>query len=342
MSQHVGVDIGSYGVKAACVDHGRGGGMQLVNLKEEYNPVGQVLPSDPVLVKKLAAVVKKLFDEGKFPKSAVSMCLPESMAYTSVINMPYLSEAELASSIHWEAEQHIPVSLNEVNLEYEVLYKPPKAELGEKMRVLLVAARKDIVEKAVELFEMVGIDLLGMETVLLSVHRSLHQTLEQVPGAAVVVHMGAVSTEILVVEHGTLSLTYTVPTGGLALTRALEKGLELPPSQAEEYKRAYGLNGSQLEGRVRQVLVPVMNIVAGEVRKAIQYYQSVQDRQPIRVLFLSGGSAYLPDASSFLAEALSNEVVVAQPSQGIEVVSGLTLPQNLAAYTPAIGLAMKP
>jgi type IV pilus assembly protein PilM len=271
MADVVGLDIGSYAIKVAWAKKSMGGAnLQLIG--SNYNPTGQFLPGDETAKQKLAIAIRQLFVDQKITAKDVHLTLPESMAYTSVISMPYLSDAELASSIHWEAEQHIPVPLDEVNLEYEVLYKPNKSDEGEKMRVLLVAAKKDAINQLVTLLHSAGLEIVGLETSLLSIHRSLMPAFQK-SATVMVAHIGALSTDLLVVNQGEPVLTYTVPTGGLALTRSLEKQLGLQPQQAEEYKRAYGLDPTQLEGKVRQTLTPVVNVMVAEMRKALQYFR---------------------------------------------------------------------
>jgi len=331
--------VGTYAIKVAAGKQGMKG-LELTSLGQAYNPTGQFLPGGEAEFAKLAAAIKKLVTEQKLRGKSVHTCLPESMAYTSVISMPFLSDAELASSIHWEAEQHIPVPLKEVNLEYDVLYKPKKDEVGEKMKVLLVAARKDAIDKVVTLFHTAGVEVVGLETTLLSTYRALGKALHT-ESAVLVCHIGAMSTDVLVVEQGNIVLTYSIQTGGLALTRAIEKRLGLPASQAEEYKRAYGLDPNQLEGKVRSVLNGVMGVLLGEVRKAMQFYQTSNMMTPIRTMLLTGGSAYLPGMVGYLAEAFSFEVLVANPLGGLKVKDGLKVPEDVVAYTPAVGMLMQ-
>lgn len=339
MSDAIGLDIGSYAIKLARAKKGFNS-TEITHLASAYNPTGQVIPTDEGVQSKLATAIKQLLSEQKLGGRPVHVTLPESLAYTNIISMPVLSEAELASSIHWEAEQHIPVPLDTVNLEYDILYKPGKEEVGEKMRVLLVAAPRETVEKFVDIIHKAGLEVVGMETTLLSIYRALKPSLVA-GGASIICHLGALSSDVVIVDNGNMVLSYSVQTGGLALTRAIEQGLGLPANQAEEYKRAYGLNPQQLEGKVRNAMTGVMNIIIGEVRKAIQYHQSSNMMNPVRSMVLSGGSAYLPGLTSYFAEAFSLEVVIGNPLGAIPTRSGLTAPDNLAAFNPAIGLALQ-
>lgn len=340
MASTVGIDLGSYTIKAVEVKGGFGGNKEIVKAASGYNPTGLFLPTDEADFNQLAGAIRQLLSEHKMKGNPVYLGMPESMAHTSIVSMPMLSDAELASSIHWEAEQHIPVPLDDVNLEYEILYRPKKSEVGEKMKVLLVAAQTEMIDRLVALFQGAGVEVIGLETVLLGIYRALKPSFTD-QGAVLVCHMGALSTDILIVHKADMVLSYTIQSGGLALTRAIERGLELPPNQAEEYKRAYGLDPSQLEGRVRQSMSGVMNVIVGEIRKAMQYYQTAHTMSPIRSMWLSGGTAYVPGMAAYLAEAFSYEVDIVNPFATAPVQSGFNGPDDAALYTAAVGFALQ-
>jgi type IV pilus assembly protein PilM len=337
MADIVGVDIGSYALKAVGLSgHGRSQAVSIVG--SVFNPVGQFLPADEAAFNQLIGSLRQLATEYKFANRPIATILPEALAYTSIVAMPYLSDAELASSIHWEAEQHIPVPLDEVELEYEVLHKPKKGAVGEKMQIMLVAAKKDVIQRVSTLFSEAGLELVHMETSLLACLKGVTSTLLQ-DQAVAILNMGALSTDVMIVESGKPVLTYTIQTGGLVLTRAIQQGLGLSGQQAEEYKRAYGFDAAQLEGKVKQSMDPVMSILVGEIRKALQYYQSSKTNANIRSILLTGGGSYLPGLSAYFTETLSAEVSVVNPFNGLPAATAIELPKDGATYTVALGLA---
>lgn len=339
MSKVLGLDIGTYEIKIAYGEL-KGDKVSIEDLASVYNPTGQFLPSAESDFQKLADTIMALVSEHKLKGKPTHVCLPESMAFTNIIQMPNLSQAELSSSIHWEAEQHIPVPLEDVNLEYEILYKPPKDAIGEKMRVLLVASRKDYVDRLVELCRASGLDVVGIETTMLANHRALAPQISDQEGTAII-HMGAIATDILVLDKLDLVINYSANVGGLALTRAVQQNLNLSPSQAEEYKRAYGMDPNQLEGQVRGSMSGVLNNIVLEIKKALQYYQTSTNRTPLRKILLSGGAVYMPGLTTFLADTFSLEIQMSNPTLQMAGKSSVSMPDNAASYTPAIGLVMK-
>jgi type IV pilus assembly protein PilM len=228
--------------------------------------------------------------------------------------------------------------LFEVVLVYVVLYRPIIGAVGEKMQLLRVAAKNDVVQRVTTLFSDAGLDLVHMDTNLLACLRGVGASLSQDQTVAILT-VGALSTDIMIVEAGKPVLTYAVQTGGLALTRAIQQGLGLSGQQAEEYKRAYGLDATQLEGKVRQAMEPVMHILIGEIRKALQYYQTAKTNSVVRSVLLVGGSSYLPGFSAYLTEAISAEVSVVNPLSNLTAANGIELPKDGAAYAVALGLA---
>jgi len=333
MNDVIGIDVGSYGIKMVALT-GKSDARKVSQVGMVYNPVGQFLPADETQFNQLAETLHTFASEHKLLGKPVATALPESLTYTNIISMPFLSDAELASSIFWEAEQHIPVPLEEVRLEYQILSKPKKGAVGEKMQVLLVASKNTVVDRVIELFQQGGMELIYLESGLLSCYRALTASLPTDQGVAIM-NMGALSTDILILEAGKMVLSYTIQTGGLVFTRAIEQGLGLTGQPAAEYKRTYGFDQDQLEGKVRTAMTPIMNVLVGEMRKAIQYYQSSRMGAGIRTIILTGGGGYLKGISPYFSQLFGVEVVVANPFGSMEAISGVQLPKDVAVYSVA-------
>ena len=125
------------------------------------------------------------------------------------------------------------------------------------------------------------------------------------------------------------------------MTRALSQSLNFPVAQAEEYKRTYGLDGRQFEGKVKASLLTVLASLVNELRKAIEYH-AVQYKTTVSRMLLSGGGAYLPDFATHLSgEFPGVEVIVADPFAKGRVVKDMKLPADKAGYSIAVGLALR-
>ncbi len=338
---YFGLDIGSYAVKMVMAE-GVGAGARVKQVGSVHNPVGQILPSDKTQFEQLAVSIKKLVKENSMVGRNCHLSLPGSQAYVAIIKMPILSDAELASAIKWEAEQHIPVAMKEVNFEYDVIYRPERNSAEDDMSVFLVGAPKKTVDRYLELLEMAGVEAIGLEPEALSLVRAYFVDASKGVVPTLVCNIGALNTSFVVVdEKGRLGVAHSAPLGSLALTRALEKGLSLQPSQAEQYKRTYGLEVDKLEGKVRAVLLPVFDALVREIRKTIQYYLSKDPSgNKVNRVLVCGGGAHLPGIAGYLVEVLSMEVMVGNPFEKMKR-EGEGPNQDPSSYSVAMGLSVK-
>jgi type IV pilus assembly protein PilM len=302
------LDIGTYSIKAISGTPGAHVGLQRV--VEVFNSTGIAVPSDDASMEKLGSVIESVIADNKLPRTDVRLALPETVVSTKVIAIPPLSDAELASAIGWQAEQHIPIPPEELSLQYQVISRPPRGDKS-PMRVLLVGTRKKLVERYVEMFNNLGIEPSIIETQILAVIRSLQ--FEQSDPATLLAHLGASSMNLAIVSNAQLQFVISHLNGGQLLSKSLEQAVGLDPAQAEQYKRTYGLDEQQFQGKVRQALLPAVNVLLAELRKAAQFYVSQNHTQPIHRVVLSGGTATLPGLVQYITGELGAEVLVAAP-----------------------------
>lgn len=302
------LDIGTYSIKAISADPGLKPGIKKV--AEVFNPLGISLPTDDASQEKLLKLLESTFADYDLPRTDVRLSIPETIVSTKVIAIPPLSDAELASAISWQAEQHIPIPPEELSLEYQVLFRPQKNDRS-PMRVLLVGVRKQLIERFIEMFNQMGIEPDLVETHILSILRSLQ--FEKTDPTTLVVNIGASSMNIALVHEAELRFVLSQLNGGQLLTKALEQTLGLDATQSEQYKRTYGLDESQFQGKVREALLPATRILVGEMRKAIQFFVNQNPQESVKRVVLCGGTAVLPGLVQFVTDELGTEVLVAAP-----------------------------
>lgn len=286
----------------------------------------------------LADIIRKLFVDAKIESKDVAISLPESQVFTRSIRFPLLSDQEIASAVKWEAEQYIPIPLNEAIIQHQILEKRERATPPEVI-VLLVAAPRTLIEKYVKVVNLAKMEVVGVETELLSISRSLAPQNQ----VSIILDFGARSADLAIVSNGNLIFSRSIATAGEAFTRAIAQALGVNLAQAEEYKRTYGLSTGQLEGKVATSLEAVFRVVAEEIKKAIHFYQTEEKGEPPTSLILSGGTAGMPETSTKLAQLIGLEVVIGNPFAKISLDEASL--KNLAPYAPlysiAVGLAMR-
>jgi type IV pilus assembly protein PilM len=334
----VGLDIGSTSIKL--VELSKEGGSYRLNASGVVGFSGKS-PDHAKEDKELAPMaeaIKKLHKEAKISSKRINLALPEPQVYTRTVKFPLLTDSEIASAVKWEAEQYIPIPVNEAVIQHQIIEKKQDATPPQAL-VLLVAAPMKLVERYARVVEMAGLSLAVVETELMALIRSLAPTNQTV----LIVDFGAKSTDIAVSHMGTLTFSRSVPTAGDAFTRAIAQGLGIEETQAEEYKRTYGMSTGQLEGKIKKTLDPVFRMVADEMKKAIQYYQSDERGDSPKSAILAGGTSNMQEATAELTKLLGIEVIVGNPFSNVNVDPEAV--KSLSGYAPfysvAVGLAMR-
>jgi type IV pilus assembly protein PilM len=224
-------------------------------------------------------------------------------------------------------------------LDFSILYQPAGKSDEQKMLVYLVAASKKYLQAMVDFLVSVGLEPIAVESEMVAVSRAF--TYGSPGSTTLIAHMGAMSTVLAIVDGNSLTFSYVTELGGVALTRSLSQSLALPLPQAEEYKRTYGLDSSQMEGKVRTALLVVLDTIVSEIRKAMEYHLLSRKTRVTRIV-LSGGGAYLPQLSAYLSEVFGGiEVVVGDPLAVAKPSRGITIPRERAVYSVAVGLSQR-
>lgn len=335
----IGLDIGSSALKLVFLRSRKGTG-ELVAHVTVANPIGKMLPDTPEERVRMVTAIQSLFRPLRlFTLRKVRVGLSESVVFTRIMQSPALTDSELSSAIRWEAEQHIPIPLSEVYLDYTVLTRPEKGVKEGQMEILLVAAKQSIVSKLVDLVESTQLELVAIDTCLLSAVRALSAPHDP---PTLVFHSGATSTDFAVVSDGRIALTHSISTAGASFTRAIESELSLPTAQAEQYKQAYGLKPKVLDGKVRNALTGLIRTVLSEAKHSTAAFESAHRGKRVQRVILSGGSALLPGLPKEVAKELGvSEVILGNPFSSLSVRTGLTFPQSPTIYSVAVGLGKR-
>lgn len=334
----VGIDIGSKSIKvvelAKASDKFALKGAGIISVKD--GDISRI--EDEVSFTNLANTVKKLVHDAKISSKEVNISLPDSQVFTRTIKFPPLTDAEVESAVKYQAEEMVPIPLKDAIFQHMILERRENTQPPEVL-VLLVAAPRILVEKYVKVITLAGLTAVGIEPGSIAISRSLG-----VPSkTAFIIDFGAKSTNIAVVRNQKLVLSRTIPTAGDAFTRAVSQVLGIDVSQGEEYKRTYGLNADQLEGKVANALMPIFKIVVEEIKKTIQFYQTDEKGNNPDIIVISGGTAGLPGVAPALTKLLGTEVIIGNPFAKVSVDPRIS--QNLSSYAQlygtAVGLALK-
>ena len=120
MNKSFGLDIGITSIKAVWLSYDKNG-FSLNSTAMLPSPSKGMLSQSPLDEEEMANSIRKTVDKAKITTKNANVALAENQVYTKVIEMPMLSDKELALAIQWEAEQYIPIPLSDVSLAWIVL-----------------------------------------------------------------------------------------------------------------------------------------------------------------------------------------------------------------------------
>ena len=337
LPDHVGVDFGSHSVKAVQLRN-VDTKPSLVGFANQPTPVGVINSDDEGHQKQLADALKILFDDGGFKSKFVVVALPEFSIFTRFLEFPNLKEDELEGAVHWQAKQVVPIPVNEVQMDWILLGRD---ESKNAYKVLLVAAPKKIINLYIKIVEMAKLEPVALETEGIASGRAIYRSSNV--KSAVILDFGSQSTDMAIIHNGALIFSQSISVGSDALTRAIASDFSFEYSQAEEYKRNYGLDEQQLDGKIFTSLKPVIDSIVAEVRRGIEFYKSRTLVSPPNQYMLIGDGALLPGLVPFLARELNVNVQLGDPWMGIRVnkKQEAVLSKGRPAYAVSVGLALK-
>jgi type IV pilus assembly protein PilM len=338
----VGLDIGSSSVKAVEMKPGKGEVWTLTTVGIEYLPQeaivdGQIMDSTSVI-----DAITRLFSEYKIKTPDVATAISGSSVIVKKIQLPSMSEQELAESIHWEAEQYIPFDIQEVNLDYEILDEG----VGGNMDILLVAAKKDKINDYMSVITQAGRNPVVMDIDAFALQNAYEVNYGIEPGRVVaLVNIGASQANINILKGGDSIFTRDITTiGGNQFTDAIQKDLNVSFEQAENLKQGQGVEG-QSPDAVAPILASVSEQVLMEVQKTFDFFKATTSEDHIDRVVLSGGSARVPGMADSMAERFDCRVELANPFQSVNYspkdFDAEFLEEVGPACTIAVGLALR-
>lgn len=338
----VGLDIGSSSIKAVEVKPGKGDLFQLATVGIEYLPQeaivdGQIMDSTSVI-----EAIQRLFSEYRIKTTDVATSISGSSVIVKKIQLPSMSEQELAESIHWEAEQYIPFDIQEVNLDYQIL----EEGAGANMDILLVAAKKDKINDYQSVITQAGRNPLIIDIDAFALQNSYELNYGIEPGRVVaLVNIGASQANINIIKGGESIFTRDITTiGGNQFTDAIMKDLNVTFEQAENLKQGQGVDGQSPE-TVAPILASVSEQVLLEVQKTFDFFKATTSEDRIDRVMLSGGSARVPGLAESMSERFDCRVEISNPFQSVNYspkdFDAEFLEEVGPACSIAVGLAMR-
>ncbi len=336
----VGVDIGSSSIKVCEIKEGRKGARSLLRFAHHPLPAQSIVDGHIMNSGAVVEGLERLFHKQR--RKDVALRISGHSVIIKKVTMPLMTAEELREQISWEAEQHIPFDVADVELDYQVLRR--REEEGQ-MDVLLVAAKKEEIQDLMNLaFEaklkprVIDLDAFTVQNCFEVGYGAPE------PGSTVVLlHVGASLTTINIVSDGSTAFTRDIANGGNAITEEIQRQLNIGQEEAEAYK--CGSTGGIVPHEVSRIVQSVVESLAGEIQRSLDFYLATSGDREIARVILSGGASRMEALKDAISSRSRANVEVIDPlrtaSLDSKSLGALELEQHGPAAAVAFGLALR-
>ena len=333
----IGLDIGSGLIKLVAISHTATGPIltkvALTPIGADAIVEGEIM--DPGIV---AEAIKELMASAGVKTKMVVTAVGGRDVIVKKITMDRMKEAEAREVIRWEAEQHVPFDMDNVELDFQIL--DPEGE-GLQMTVLLVAAKRELVDHKLALLADVGLTPSIIDVDAFALHNAFEINYpEAMSGVVALVNIGHENTNIYILDDGIPVLTRDIPVG----TRRFREDLQRERGQsAEEAERM--LQGSGGEIPEAFLHTRTEELAVGIERAGAFLQTSSRSAGGISRIFITGGGARIPRLSRSLGDRLQIPVQLANPIEKLQVAEGVFDSMQVDEIAPLlmlpIGLALR-
>lgn len=310
----IGLDINQTGIKVMSIDakkmlvHGYGSlDLDPTEMQKSLNNADH-----PYLAENIKTLLQNSI-VGTLESNHAVIGIPTGKTYSRTFSLPIDQEKSLASAVQLEVDQYIPIPIESLYVDYEVIERTK-----EKITVVMAAVPKILVDSCVQAVRAAGLLPVAVEPEMNASARVIQAT-EEGNLCTLIVDVGPASTDIAILDNGTIRVTGGVGIGGNTFTLDIAKRLDIALENAHQLKVLNGLSAGPRQEKITNALKPSLDRIVIEIRKVIRYYNERlnEDRKIEQVLIVGGGSN-IPGIGDYFTNALVMPARVAHPWQHLD------------------------
>jgi type IV pilus assembly protein PilM len=286
----------------------------------------------------------RLFKDLRITQKEVALSISGHSVIIKKLNLPLMKRDELEEQIQWEAEQHIPFEISEVEIDYNILWQNP--EVGQ-MDVLLVAAKKEEIQDLSEVVRqaklkpmVVDIDAFAMQNVY-----ELNYGFTEGETIALL-NVGASVTTVNILNGAISQFTRDITNGGASITEEIQKMLQVGFEEAEAYKAGGDANSQEVVPQeVDEIISNVVDALASEIQRSLDFYMATTSQSEVERIFITGGTSKIPHLRSAIERRSRVQVELLDPFRRVLFDERQFNPEVLKSQAPqatiCLGLALR-
>jgi len=311
----IGLDIGSSSIKLVELGESKSA-YKLQNLGIAPLPPEAIV--DGALMDSVTIIdaIRELIANTKARTKDVITSVSGHSVIVKKITLPLMSDSELEESIQWEAERYIPFDINEVNIDFQIFGS--NSENPEVMDVVLVAAKKDIINDYVSVIIESGLNPVIIDVDAFAIENMLSVNYEMEKDETVAMaNVGASITNMNILKNNMTAFTRDIFKGGNQITEEIQRQLHIDYDEAEKIKVGSKIDAAS-HSIIQEVLRSASESLAIEIGNSIEFFQSTTTYEKISKLYLSGGGSKIKDFDIVLQQQIGIPVEIVNPFKKIE------------------------
>jgi type IV pilus assembly protein PilM len=269
----------------------------------------------------------------------VVLGIPSNKMFATVVDLPDMSKQEIGSTIKYQAEQFIPMSVEDSKIDWAVLGKSPNNPA--EVEVLLASVGNAFVESRLDIVEGLGLNVIAIEPDSLALTRAILPSSATASEALVIVDVGDFATDLVVAYGDAPRLVRSIPVGFQSLVKAASQNLNVQDNQAVQFLMKFGLAPDRLEGQVVRAIEGTLEQYVSEIVKSVKFFQTRYPSVQVNTMVLTGYGASLPQFAEYSAAKTGLKAGVANPLQRVTISQSdqAKLQPVLSQFSVALGLA---
>ena len=354
-SRTIGMDIDRGAIKAVQVSGG-GGGNVLQHVGYHRLPPGLVVEGEVADHDLLAAEIKEFWDAHSFAGRSVIIGVSNQQVVVRLLDFPHMEPDDLKGAIGFEAQEHIPIPLEDAVLDYVVL--GPREEGSDQDRILVVAAQRAMIDRYTSAVRAGGLRPVGVDVKALSLTRSiLPDPFFGEEGTVALLDVGSEITNLVIAEGGQPVLTRFLPGGLGDFVASVADAADLPADEAEKrtlspqvslgHAEDGGQEGTQDEDDfdpalvydVRRGLESAARALAEDVQSSIEHHHSQPGTREVSRVLVSGEGALVSGLDGYLGDLLGVPTGRGNPAERLSANRSNVSEEQLRAMEPVLAVA---
>lgn len=289
--------------------------------------------------KRVADTILTIVNQSGIRTRNVVIGIPSDKTFATVVDVPDMARNELESSIKYQAEQYIPMNIDEAKIDWAYLGKSVNDPT--KNEILLTSVAKSYSEARLDMIESLGFNVIAIEPDSVALTRSLLPA--GIADARLIIEVGDFATDIIMTYNDAPRLIRSMPVGLRTLVKAACQNLNIQENQAVQFLLKFGLQPDKLEGQVLRAVESTLDQFIGEVTKSVKFFQTKYPSVPIGSMILSDYGVTIPAFAQYMATKTGIQAQLGNPWQRVIVSSGdqAKLQPMSAQFAVALGLAQR-